>query len=213
MSLLNEKVEMNVYDNIPSLGGTSVETVQTSQAAGLSAAGKNPHKMSCVTKLLIVGFFTNFVLLALSIGIVSFFLSRTATKSEFGVISQQASALPGPVGEMGAPGPAGETGLPGPAGETGLPGPAGETGLPGPVGDTGPPGPIGDTGPPGQIGVQGIPGLSGPPGPPGTYRCRSGGGGGGGMCLIPNIFLANSHFMQEYPSLPHTFQNTSNRAL
>ena len=51
MSLLSdEKVEMNVYENKASLGCTSVETVQTSQTAGLSAAGKNPHKMSCVTK-------------------------------------------------------------------------------------------------------------------------------------------------------------------
>ena len=168
MSLLNnEKVEMNVYENKASLGCTSVETVQTSQTAGLSAAGKTPHKMSCVTKLLIAGVFTNFVLLALSIGIVSFFLSRTATKSEFGSISQQASALPGPVGEMGPPGPAGEMGPPGPAGEMGPPGPAGETGLPGPVGEMGPPGPAGETGLPGQAGEMGLPGPAGEMGLPG----------------------------------------------
>lgn len=63
------------------------------------------------TKLLIAASITNFVLVILTIVILSFFLTRTATKSE--VRAAESLGSPGPSGLIGSPGPPGLMGSPG----------------------------------------------------------------------------------------------------
>ena len=112
-------------------------------------------KASSTTKLLIAACVANFVLIILVCAILSFFLAKTATKSEVSAISQGLAATRSPSGNSTIMGPPGHPGEPGTAGPAGLPGPPGELGEPGTVG------------PPGQSGSHGLPGVSGPAGPAG----------------------------------------------
>ena len=85
-----EDVAMNTYSKpiIPNQLHTNVYAVAGETTATRTWPAIPEKKISFVTKLLIVGSVVNFVLLLVTIVILSFFLARTAAKSEVGAISQ-----------------------------------------------------------------------------------------------------------------------------
>ncbi len=107
----------------------------TTTLTGQVVHKNNPQKMSFIIKILIAASVVNFVL-TIFIGVtLSFFLARTATKTELNTVSRDVQAmLTGALASqslVGPPGPPGTAGPPGPAGTTGHPGTAGPPGTTG----------------------------------------------------------------------------------
>ena len=125
-------VEMNTYTK-PSQSlpepyyATPGEQPQTMAVPTTAALEEGKKKMSLTTKFVIAACIANFVLVILATATLSFFLTRTTTKSELSTLSQRLEAT-------GSPGP------PGPPGSLGEPGTHGIPGLSGPPGPAGPPG-------------------------------------------------------------------------
>ena len=159
-------MEMNTYKkpsfhdlSPPNLYDNPVEVMQ--RGPPHSDGEKVLQTASFTTKLLIAACIANFVLIIAACAVFSFFLAKTATKSEVGAISQGLATA----GSQNITAPSGNSamsfvGPPGPPKEPGV-------GLHGHPGEPGTVSPPGQSGPPGEPGSHGIPGVSGPPGPVG----------------------------------------------
>ncbi len=95
---------------------------------------EDPHRVKYSFKILVVATIVNFTLLLLMGGLLTYFLTRTATKLEVRGISQALSAsiptgppqgMKGDIGEPGSPGAKGDNGTIGQKGERGIAGPPG----------------------------------------------------------------------------------------
>ena len=174
-------MEMNTYTKPsfhdlppPNLYDNPVEVMQARPAN--SDGEKVLQKASSTTKLLIAACIANFVLIIAAYAVFSFFLAKTATKSEVSAAISQGLVTTGSPNTTASSGNSiamSFVGPPGPPGEPGTVGPPGQSGPPGEPGTPGTVGPPGQSGSPGEPGSYGVPRVSGPPGPtglPGTHR-------------------------------------------
>ncbi len=141
---------------------------------------EDPHRVKYSFKILVVATIVNFTLLLLMGGLLTYFLTRTATKLEVRGISQALSAsiptgppqgMKGDIGEPGSPGAKGDNGTIGQKGENGLPGAKGlkgNSGMAGTKGSGGTKGELGEKGSQGPVGPIGAKGEVGSPGAQGT---------------------------------------------